>query len=213
MILVLDPQRDAERGNREARDVAGGEDVVVTGDAAVLVDHDPVVDLEPRCLGELRVGDDAEPGDDCIGLELQAGLGLDRRARRLGDQLAGAHVNALLAVVVGDGRREAGGEEAMADAVLGEEHRHADAVADQPRRELRADEAAADHDDVRPLAGELANVPVVVERAVPDDAVGTRESRAAWRRWRAAASPSRTPHRRRRSRCDLQGRARRSGAR
>ncbi len=46
MVLVLDPQRRAERADGEARDVAGGEDVLVPGHAAVLVDDDSVGDFQ-----------------------------------------------------------------------------------------------------------------------------------------------------------------------
>ena len=59
VILVLDPEAAAERGNREARHVAGGEDVVAPSDAAQLVDDDPVVDGEAGGLGEVGGGLDA----------------------------------------------------------------------------------------------------------------------------------------------------------
>ena len=73
---------------------------------------------------------------------------------------------------------EVGGEEAMSDPGLGEEHRDAAAVADEAGRELRADEPASDHDDVRAFARDLAQVVVVGEVAEPDDSVGARESPA-----------------------------------
>ena len=77
MVLVLDPQRRAERADGEARDVAGGEDVLVPGYAAVLVDDDSVGDFEPDGLGELGVRDHAQSGDDRVRFEREAGLGLD----------------------------------------------------------------------------------------------------------------------------------------
>src|SRR6266480_4853615 len=58
----------------------------------------------------------------------------------------------------------------MADPRLGEEHRDSVAVGDEPGRDLRADESAADHGDVPALRSRLAQASVVVEGAVPDDA-------------------------------------------
>ena len=82
--------------------------------------------------------------------------------------LARQHLDALLAVVVGDELRERGGEEAGADPVVGEEHGHVRAARLQRRRDLGADEAAA-HDDEPPVvAGEPAKALVVVEGAEVD---------------------------------------------
>src|SRR5438552_14654829 len=72
VVLVLDPEPAAERGRREARDVAGREDVLVALDPSELVDDDAVVDGDPRRLGELRRRLDAEPGDDDVRLERAA---------------------------------------------------------------------------------------------------------------------------------------------
>src|SRR5579859_708163 len=180
VILVLDPQGRSEDGHGEARDVPRGEDVRMPGRTPVCVHDDPVVDLEPRRLGKLGVGNHAEPRCNGVGLDGAAGAGRDTVARGALDGLAGEHLDALLAVVAGDGVRQAGGEEAMADPGLREEHRDADAVADEPGRKLGTDEAAPDHGDVRALAGDLSQVPVVVERPKPDDALRARN--LAWLR-------------------------------
>ena len=54
----------AERGRREARDVARCEHVVATAGAAVLVDDDAVSDGQAGRSGELRRRLDPETGDD-----------------------------------------------------------------------------------------------------------------------------------------------------
>ena len=84
-----------------------------------------VVDLQPGGLGELGVRDHAQAGDDGVRVEREAGLGLDPAPRGRCDKLLGAHVDALLAVVVRDELREAEREEAEADSGLREEHRDA----------------------------------------------------------------------------------------
>ena len=172
VILVLDPHRRAERAHGEARDVAGGKHVLVPGYAPVLVHDDSIVDLQAGGLGKLGVRDDAQAGDDRVRVEHGAGLGLDPAPRGRGDELLGAHVDALRHVVVRHEPREAEREEAEADPRLREEHRDAAAAADEAGRDLRADEAAADHDDVRALRRELAQAAVVVERPEPDHALG-----------------------------------------
>ena len=86
VILVLDAEALAERGAREVRDVARGEDVVAAARAAALVDDDAVVDRQARGLCELDRRDDAEAGDDGVGLEHAARAERDatfpRRSRR-----------------------------------------------------------------------------------------------------------------------------------
>ena len=59
----------AERGDREAGDVAGREHVVAAADAAERVDDDAVRDRQARLGGQLDVRLDPEPGDDGVGLE------------------------------------------------------------------------------------------------------------------------------------------------
>ena len=72
--------------------------------AAQLVDHDAVVHPEPRLLGELDAGKDAQPRDDDFRGDLGARGGAhDAGARaRLepGHPLAHPHGHALLPVVV-----------------------------------------------------------------------------------------------------------------
>ena len=62
MVLVLDAHAPVEGDVREARNVSGGEDVVASVDAAILVDDDPVVHPESCRLGKLDVRLDAETG-------------------------------------------------------------------------------------------------------------------------------------------------------
>ena len=150
VVLVLDAQLLAEQRRGEAGDVAGGEDVVAAAGAAVLVDDDAVVDRQPGGLGELG----------------RAARSRARRRRRRprasrpspartspsatpSTVSSGSTSTPLLAVVVGDERGELGREEPPADRRLGEDHRHPAARADERRGDLGADEAAADHDDVR----------------------------------------------------------------
>src|SRR5438094_218269 len=101
MVLVLDPEPPAERGRREARDVAGREDVLVPLDPSELVDEDAVVDGEPRRLGEVRGRLDAEPGDDGVRLERAARAGRDLPPAGRDDGLLRQDLDALLPVVVG----------------------------------------------------------------------------------------------------------------
>src|SRR5436190_16286332 len=172
VILVLDPHRRTECADGEPSDIAGGEDVLVPGYAPVLVDDDSVGGLEPGGFGELGMRDHAQSGDDRVRIERETGLRLDPVARCRCDQLLRAHVDTLLPVVLRHELREAEREEAEADPRLREEHRDAAAVVDETGRDLRADEPAADHDDVRPLGSDLPQAAVVVEGAVPDDAFG-----------------------------------------
>ena len=101
VILVLDPEAPTERRDREARDVAGGEDVFAPRDTAQLVDDDPVVDLEPGCRRQLGGGLDTEPGDDDVRFDRPAGAG--RHPGRAGrcHRLFGEHLDAAPTVVLG----------------------------------------------------------------------------------------------------------------
>ena len=117
--------------------------------APVLVHDDSVVDFQAGRFGELGVGDDAEPGDDARPPRARRrtrSRPLCPRPRRRARRCARRRPSP---VVVGDEPREAEREEAEADPRLREEHRHAAAAAGEAGRDLRADEAAADHDDAR----------------------------------------------------------------
>ena len=81
---------------------------------------------------------------------------------------------------VGHKGRQLRRQHARCDPALREDHRHPAAVRCQRRRELRPDEAAADHDRARALVHPRPHGPVVVERSEVDDAVGARDcARAA----------------------------------
>ena len=69
MVLVLDALVAPERGDGEARDVAGGEHVLAPARVAVLVDDDPVVHFEPGWLLRDRSSRmTPEAGNDAIRL-------------------------------------------------------------------------------------------------------------------------------------------------
>ena len=154
MILVLDAPRSAERRNREARDVTGREHVVSSAGPPVLVDEDAVVDLEAGGFGEVRRGDDSEPGDDHIRLDRRAVLRRHGPGADLLDELSRENGDALLAVVVVDERRELCGEETCADPVVREDDGHVASVRRERGGDLGADEPAADHGDADSVAGE-----------------------------------------------------------
>ena len=69
VVLVLHPDAGPEQRGGKTRDVARREEVVASADAPVVVDDDAVVDLEAGRLGELGLGNDAEPGDDDVRVE------------------------------------------------------------------------------------------------------------------------------------------------
>src|SRR3569833_5714 len=121
MVLVLDTEALPEHGARVVRDIACGEHVVAPVDAPVLVDDAPVVDGEAHRLRALDVRAAAETGDDDVALEVG----------RVGNGLAGANLDALVAVVLRHEVAEVLREEPEADRRLGEEHRHLRARADE----------------------------------------------------------------------------------
>ena len=175
VILVLDAGHAGELRHREVGDVAGGEDVVAIADAAVHVHDDAVVHRETGGLGQLRVRDDPQPRHHDVALECPR-AGLDRRAAsHRAHPPAGQHLDAVLAVVVRDERRQLRRKDAGADARLRHDHRHGGADTDERCRQLRADEPAADDDDARALDRFRAQPMVVVERAEVDDAVGVAQ--------------------------------------
>ena len=112
VVLVLDPDALAERLRREARDIAGREDVVGPRRARIRRRRSRRRRRGPR-LGELDVRDDAEPGDDGVGgsgapvaiVITVSGPFADTR-----DARAGPDGDAALAVLLGHGRREIGRE-------------------------------------------------------------------------------------------------------
>ena len=169
VILVLDTEDPAEHRAREVGDVAGGEHVVTTVGASVLVDDDAVLDPEARCLRELGVRHDPEPCHDRVGLERAAGPRGDAGSRDGGDRLAGEDLDTSFAVVVRHERAESGREQARVEPPFGDDHRHCAPVGRQRRGDLCPDEAAADHDDSLSLAGDPAQPSVVVERPEVDD--------------------------------------------
>ena len=99
---VLDPPQAPRRGVGIPRDVADRVHVRERG-AEALVDDDPVVDLRPGLLGELDVGDDADPDDREVALErpavVRARAGQEPSvARQLLELRPEQHVDALRAV-------------------------------------------------------------------------------------------------------------------
>ena len=132
----------------------------------------PFSTVEAGRLGQVGGGLDAEPGDDDVRLERLSGSGRDE-ARTCGlDGLFRQHLDAVPAVLLRDEVGERRRQNACGDPVLREHHRHVTAVRRERGRDLRADEAAPDHDGARALAPQRPHGPVVVERAVVDDAVG-----------------------------------------
>ena len=182
VVFVLDPHRLVEGGGGEAGDVSRREHVLASADASVLVDDDPVLDRESGGGGKLGPGLDSEPGHDHVGLERAAVLGRDACdaacAFDPGHRRAGEYLDALVAVVVGDERGEVGREDARADPRVGEDDRHRPAVHRQRRSDLRADEAASDHQETRTAAGERTEPPVVVEGAEVDHLVAPERQTA-----------------------------------
>ena len=214
VILVLDATRSSERSDREARHVARREHVVSPAGPPVLVDENAVVDLEAGGLSELCHRDDSEPGDDRLRFDRRSALRRHETRRDLLDALARENRDALLAVVVVDECREVCGEETCADPVVREDDRHVASVRRESGRDLRADEAAADHGHPQPVAGELR------EDGGSRRACGSRRRRrrpkaasSACHRLRAAPSRTRASRPCRRSRSVRRGRVRRLGGR
>ena len=104
VVLVLDAGSTAERRNREARDVTGGEHVGAAIDTAILVDEDPVVHGEARSRGKVGVGRDPKAGDDGICFESLTGAGDDPEDVAVGidraDRLARDDLDSVPPVVV-----------------------------------------------------------------------------------------------------------------
>ena len=69
VVLVLDAELAAERGDWEAGDVAGRVHVLPAADAPERVDDDPVCDRQAGVGGELDVRLDADSGHDRVRLE------------------------------------------------------------------------------------------------------------------------------------------------
>ena len=177
MVFVLDAHELAsERPRGEARNVAGGEHVLTAAGTAELVDHDPVVDRKPGRLGELGRRHDPEPGHDAVGVDCAAAAEAHGAVLDALDQLARQHLDAALAVVARDVVGKLRREEARADPLLGEDHRHRAAAPGERRGDLGADEAAADDDEACTFHGGLADAAVVVEGPVVDDAAVAREA-------------------------------------
>lgn len=82
--------------------------------------------------------------------------------------LPGPRIDALLAVVADQVARQIRREEAGADALVRKEHRDLATLHGESRRDLRADEAAADDREALALLGQCAEPAVVVERAEID---------------------------------------------
>ena len=140
----------------------------------------PFVDREAGGLGQVGGGLDSEPGDDDVRLERPSGSGRDEARTCSFHGLFGQHLDAVSAVLLRDEGGERRRQNARGDPVLREHHRHPAAVRRERGRDLRADEAAADHDGARALVYPGSHRPVVVERAVVDDAVGAGDrARAA----------------------------------
>jgi hypothetical protein len=152
------------------RDITCGEHAVETR-AARLVDDDAVLDVDTTRLGHLDVGIDAKTNHNH-----RAG----QNASRLGDDLFDAvgsperrdlllrhELHTVRAVDLGDPRRGRISEDTRERTGPREDGRHVGTELPQRRRDLRADEAHADDDGLRPT-----------ERALPDGVcIGLRAKR------------------------------------
>ena len=174
VVFVLDSEPASERRDREACNVASGEDVVVPGHAAKLVDDDAVVDLESGGHCQTGLGLEAEPGRDDVGFDCPPGACGHPGGARGGHRFLRQYLDAASAVLLGHIGGQLRRQKARCDASLREDHGHPAAVRRQRRRELRANEAAADDDRGRALACPCSHRPVIVERPEVDNPLGAR---------------------------------------
>ena len=152
---VLDPALTAGDGVVEARDVADRIDVIDRR-AEVVVDDDAVVELEARSFEEpgLRLDADADDGEEGFDLLARGGHGAGQRAAvrpELLDLLAEQQLDAVLAVEVGDLVRELLRGERRHEVVALLDERDLEPAHAQRGRDLGADEAAADDEDLARL--------------------------------------------------------------
>jgi hypothetical protein len=149
-------------------DIARGEDVRV-GRAEVLVDDDPVADLEPGVRRELGIGCDPHPDEDQVGGDPAAVAQNDAGHRtvpasQLGNRNLTAQVYAVVAVQFGEDGRGLRAEDAQQWHSGGLEEGDVQSGVAGSGRGLQADPAGADDRD--PLrAGEAGLDAVTVPEA------------------------------------------------
>ena len=177
VVLVLHANPPAQRRVVECRHVAGRVDIGMAR-AEGFIDNDAVPDLQPRGAGHLRVRLDPQSGHHPVHDHLPAALRLQHGLRPVllqpDDPLSGPHVHALLPVETVEEHRKIARIAAAADPFIGEQHHDVLVVHGQRRRDLRADEPAADDGKLPALLGERAEARVVVERPEVNDAIASK---------------------------------------
>ena len=149
---VLDADMAAEERVVGAGDVPGGEDRWVGG-AQVLVDHDPVVDVQAAGHGDVGVRSGAHADDDKVGVDLGPGFQDDGARRGIGgsqdavDLLFESEIDPVLQVQVSEDLRDAVAEHACEGKGRAFDHCHFEAPNTCGGGDLEADPAATDHGD------------------------------------------------------------------
>ena len=146
---------------------------VLVGGAEPTVGPDAVVDDQAGGLGELGDGLDPDPDDEQVDVERAAVAEGHRRAVTAGGDGghldAGAEVDAVLAVEVGEDLGDLRTEDAQEGELERLEDGHRGAVLPGGGRDLEPDPAAADDADAGALGEVLAEGEGVVEGAQIDD--------------------------------------------
>ena len=176
----------AEQIVGEGADIARGEDVRVLG-AELRVDDDAVVDGEAGRRGELGPRDDADRDQHGIAGDLAAVVEADAgdtvRAEDRDHLAAEPDIDAGRGVAGAHPLLDRGGHGAGHQPRAGLDHRHLGAEAHRVRRDLEADEAAADDDEPLALAEPGAErLGIGRCRASPTRRAGRR------REWRGGAA-------------------------
>ena len=172
VVPVLHAHAPAQGQGREGGEVSGRVDVLARG-AQALVDDHPVAQDEPGLPGQRRLGRDPRGHQDQVRVDLvpRAGAGPVASPDVLdADRLVLAQdVDAAVPVQAQDRAARAFREDAPARVRAGEDHGHVELIHGQRRRELGAEQAAAD--DHGAAAGDraLAQVEVVVQGPEIDD--------------------------------------------
>jgi len=154
----------------------------------LLVDDDAVRAGKAGGLGQLDIGQDADADHDKIRL-VPGAVGHDHGthaailARQPRDPRVEHELHATCAMQIGIEGRDDRGDDAAHQPVRGLEHRHVLAEQAKRRRDLEADEPAADHHGARGALGPSGEIARVVERAQIEHAIEV----GAWHGQRADA--------------------------
>ena len=169
--------RPAHLGAGVVRAVADRPDRVI-GRPQRLVDDDPVADRQPGPLGQLDVRRDPDGDDHDVGLQLGAVPELDAGHRPVADELRDRRLvqdrRAVLGVQRGEVRGDRRGHGAGHRAVERLHDGDLRAALARGRRELEADEAAADDDEPGRVGQPLAQHLRVADGAQHEDPVEVR---------------------------------------